>query len=86
VVGAELLDRVRCFDRVSTPFFISASRSAAPPPPHPSLPSQLRLVLKRETATLADPFLISLPPAFLWLFPSHHVKRLCGFDAFHFRS
>ena len=78
-MGEELLDRVRCFDRVSTSFHFGPPRGcAAVPLPLP----HFRLVLKGNTVTLVDPFLISFPLAFLFLFPSYHVKRLRVLMAF----
>lgn len=56
MVGKELLDRVRRFDRVSTGFHFGLSAKLHPHTPLPISPST-----ERGAATLADPFLISLP-------------------------
>lgn len=64
MVDQELLDCVRRFDRVSTSFHFGLSAQL------PS-PSQFRLVLKRETASLVDLFLIAPRPPFFFCF--HHL-------------
>ena len=71
MVDKELLDRVRCFVRVSTSFNFGLSAQ----PPRPRTP-RFRLVPKGNTATLVDLLLISLPPPFFFCFPSYHAKRL----------
>ena len=63
MVDPELLDRVRRFDRVSTLFHFGLSARL------PRISLQTSPSTERETATLADLLLISLPPPF---FSSFH--------------
>jgi hypothetical protein len=71
MVDPELLDRVRRFDRVSTLFHFGLSARL------PWIPLPISPSTERETATLADLLLISLPPPFFSCFPSCHAKPPC---------